>query len=63
MAESLGKMPFGKFRDQDIEEVPDYYLTWFIGEKKIVAEHGKLCEAIKKELQYRERFDCQIKGE
>lgn len=61
MAESLGQMPFGKFKDKDLEDVPDSYLQWFIGEDDIVARNKDLCDNIKKELKYRERFDLPVK--
>jgi uncharacterized protein (DUF3820 family) len=62
MAESLGVLPFGKFKGKDIEDIPDSYLEWFIGEEDIVSKNKILCENIKKELKYRERFDLNIEG-
>jgi uncharacterized protein (DUF3820 family) len=61
MAESLGQLPFGKFKGTDIEDVPDGYLKWFIGEDKIRADFPKLCENIKKELKYRDDFDLHVR--
>lgn len=63
MAESLGQIPFGKFKGKDLEDVPDSYLQWFIGEKNIVSQRFVLCDNIKKELKYREKFDLHIKEE
>jgi len=63
MAESLGKLPFGKFKGIDIEDVPDFYLTWISGEKWFIIREPKLCENIVKELKYRDRFDLHIKEE
>jgi len=60
MAESLGIMPFGKHKGKEIEEIPDSYLEWFVGEKDIREKNKTLCENIKKELKYREQWDCHI---
>jgi len=60
MAESLGHLPFGKYKGEDIEDVPDSYLRWFIGEDDIVRRNPVLCENIKKELAYRDKFDLNI---
>jgi uncharacterized protein (DUF3820 family) len=63
MAESLGKLPFGKYKGTDLEDVPDGYLRWFVGEDNIVSQNKILCDNIRKELKYREKFDLQIKEE
>jgi uncharacterized protein (DUF3820 family) len=60
MADSLGKLTFGKFKGQDIEDVPNSYLEWIIGEDWFKEKHPALGANIKKELEYRERFDLQI---
>jgi uncharacterized protein (DUF3820 family) len=56
MAESLGKMPFGKFKGHDIEDIPTWHLTFIKGEKWFQDNHKKLCENILKELKYRKQF-------
>lgn len=61
MAESLGQIPFGKFRGIDIEDIPDDYLKWVIGEDWFKVKFKTLCEIIKKELKYRDDFDLHIK--
>jgi hypothetical protein len=63
MADSLGKTTFGKYKGKDIEDVPDSYLEWFVGEHDIVAKNPLLCANIKKELGYREKFNLHIKGD
>lgn len=63
MAESLGQIPFGKFKGSDIEDVPDSYLKWVIGEDWFKEKFKDLCGNIKKELKYRDDFDLHIKEE
>lgn len=29
------KMPFGKFKDRELEQVPKYYLQWLLGNVKM----------------------------
>jgi uncharacterized protein (DUF3820 family) len=61
MAESMGKMPFGKYANIDMEDVPDKYLKWFIGERDIFERNKELCLNIKKELKYRDDFNLHVK--
>jgi len=63
MAESLGQISFGKFKGIDIEDVPDSYLQWISGEDWFKKKNVELCKNIKKELEYREKFDLHIKEE
>ncbi len=63
MAESLGQIPFGKYKDRDIEDVPNSYLIWISGEEWFITREPKLYENIKKELKYRNQFDLHIKDE
>ena len=60
MAESLGQIPFGKFKNQDIEDIPDSYLEWIIGEDWFKEKFKNIHTIIKKELEYREKFDMHI---
>jgi uncharacterized protein (DUF3820 family) len=60
MAESLGKITFGKFKEHDIEDIPDSYLNWIKGEQWFKIKEPKLCNAIKTELVYRNKFDLHI---
>ena len=51
------KMPFGKFKGKDIEEIPSSYLKWIaenIDEKK----NGDLVFEADKEYQWREKNNC-----
>lgn len=63
MAESLGQMPFGKYKDKDIEDIPNSYLNWVVGEDWFKVQHKELCANIRKELKYRKDFDIVIKEE
>jgi uncharacterized protein (DUF3820 family) len=46
------KMPFGHYKDQDIEEVPDSYLQWLWGQKPT----GEIKEHLREELLRREKL-------
>jgi hypothetical protein len=63
MADSLGRIPFGKFKGKDMEDVPNSYLEFLIGEMWFKQQHPMLAENIKKELLYRDRFNVHIKDE
>lgn len=56
MAESLWTFPFGKHKGQDIEDIETSYLEWISGEDWFKQKFKKGCEAIKKELDYREKW-------
>ena len=48
------KMPYGKFKGQEIESLPSTYLKWLaenIGES--TAERSKICTEADKEWQFR----------
>ena len=63
MAESLGQMPFGAFKGIDIEDIPNKYLEFIIGEKWFITREASLAENIKKELKYRKQWDINIEWE
>ena len=63
MAESLGQMPFGAFKGVDIEDIPNKYLEFIIGEKWFITRETALAENIKKELKYRKQWDINIEWE
>jgi uncharacterized protein (DUF3820 family) len=63
MADSMGRIPFGNFKGIDIEDVPDSYLRWIIGEDWFKEKFSTLCIVIKKELKFRSDFDQPIKDE
>ncbi len=54
------RMPFGKYKGIDIENIPSSYLLWVaenvINNSEIVAECNK-------EWQYREKYNCHIEEE
>lgn len=61
MADTLWKIPFGKYRDWDIEDVPDSYLIWLKGEVWLKEKFKDIVPIIEKELKYRNDFDLHIK--
>lgn len=61
MADSLWKIPFGKYKNTDVEDAPDSYLIWLKGETWFKTSFPEQCEIINKELKYRNQFDCHIK--
>ena len=63
MAKTLGKMPFGAFKGIDIEDVPNKYLEYMIGERWFLSRESELTENIKKELKYRKQWDINIEWE
>ena len=55
------KMPYGKFKGQDIEEIPSGYLKWLaenIDERN--PRNKEICLAADKEWQWREENDEHI---
>jgi uncharacterized protein (DUF3820 family) len=56
MADSLGQIPFGKYKGIDMEDVPTSYLEWIKGEKWFQTREPILHENILKELKYRKQF-------
>jgi len=62
MAETMWKLPFGKYINKDIEDVPDSYLIWITGEDWFKKKFAKQRIIINKELKYREQFDKHIEG-
>ncbi len=62
-AESI--LPFGQFKGQSIEDVPNYYLEWIVAEDITTAAncYNYLLEPVEKELAYRKEFDIFITEE
>jgi len=54
---------FGKYRDRNIEEIPDTYLDWLLGEKWFLEKYNHLVIPIAKELALRKRSDCHIRDD
>ena len=61
MADSMWKLPFGKYKNKDVEDVPDSYLAWLKGESWFKKQFPEQHTIISKELKYREQFDLHIK--
>ena len=57
MAESLGTIPFGKFKGKDIEDIETTYLEWVKGEDWFKKRFADLHKNILKELKYRTQFE------
>ena len=54
-------MPYGKFKNKPIEELPSSYLKWLA--ENIYDEYKKedsLCLAADKEYSYREKTECHF---
>lgn len=56
MAESLWVIPFGKYRDQDIENVPTDYLEFLLGESWFERKFADKVSVVKQEIKYRNDF-------
>jgi len=56
-------MPFGKYKDKSISEIPNSYLDWIIGEDWFInnSRNLKLIEEIEEELLIRKRSHIEIK--
>lgn len=52
------KMPFGKFKGKEIEEIPSSYLKW--GAENI---KGPISEVMDKEWQWREKYNEHIEDD
>ena len=57
-------MPYGKFKGQDIANVPSSYLRWIAENVEEKTPRGKkICLAADAEYQYREKNDGHISRE
>jgi uncharacterized protein (DUF3820 family) len=54
--ESLFVVPFGKFKNQPIEDISDNYLNWLIEQDFFQENHPEGVKAIMQELEYRDKF-------
>lgn len=57
-------IPFGKYKDRYIEEIPSYYLLWIaenLSEKNLFEK--RLIKACDDEWQWREKNNCHISKE
>ena len=55
-------IPFGQFKGQSIEDVPNYYLNWMLSEGMLEENscYNSLLEPVEKELAYRKEFNIFI---
>ncbi len=53
-------IPFGAFRDKDIEEVPSKYLTWLTNQDWFNDKHVQLSNEMVAELDWRDKMDRHI---
>ncbi|MDY0314760.1 MAG: DUF3820 family protein [Bacteroidales bacterium] len=63
MADSMFTFPFGKHKDEDIEDVPTSYLQWLVGEDWFRTQYPKGYKAVLSELKYRKDFDSEEDNE
>lgn len=50
------KMPFGKYRGKEIEDIPSEYLNWLAAG----CDNEEVATAADEEYQYREKYNCHI---
>ncbi len=48
-------MPFGKYKDYDIETVPNSYLEWLLEQEWVEEKYSHLIDVIEEELETRKR--------
>jgi uncharacterized protein (DUF3820 family) len=60
MADSLWILPLGKYRGKDIEDVPNWYLSFLLEQEWFISKFTDKIPIVEKELDYRERFDIVI---
>jgi uncharacterized protein (DUF3820 family) len=53
-------LPFGKFKDMSIEEVPSRYLVWLTDQDWFNDQYLQLSNEIVKELEWRDKWDRHI---
>lgn len=54
------KLPFGMFRDTDIEDVPDSYITWLLETDWFDKKFPQLVKPLDEELKYRQKWGYKI---
>ena len=63
VAETLDSIvPFGQFKNQSIEDIPDYYLEFLLSEDYLIegSVYNYLLKSVQDELKYRDTFDAHI---
>jgi len=53
-------IPFGKFKNKEIEEVPSKYLLYLIDQDWFNDKFVQLSNEVVKELEWRDKFDRHI---
>ncbi len=53
-------IPFGKFRNKDIEEVPSQYLLWLTDQDWFNDKHVQLSNKVVEELDWRDKMDRHV---
>ena len=57
MADSLYVMPFGKYKGQGIEDLPDSYLIWLAEQTFFERGYPDGLKAVETELKFRDKWD------
>lgn len=55
--------PFGQYKGETIEDIPNYYLDWFIETDFNHDRYDFMVVPVEKELAYRKEFNIYISGE
>ncbi len=55
-------LPFGKFRGQSLEDIPNYYLSYILDNNFLRGVYEYLLIPAEKELNYRKQFNIFIEG-
>jgi hypothetical protein len=65
MAETLWKLSrrFKAYAGQDVEDVPDSYLTWLETQDWFHKDFPKEASILRKELEYRDQFNLHIRSQ
>jgi hypothetical protein len=50
------KMPWGKYKGEEIEKIPSWYLKWIATN----CDNERICCEADKEYQWREKYDQHI---
>lgn len=54
-------MPFGVYKGKDIEDVPNSYFEWLLGQDWFNDKFPGLSNLVVKEMDWREKWDIRIK--
>ncbi len=59
------RIPFGKYKNELIEDVPNYYLDWLLSEDVLTKNscYAYLLQPVESEIDYRKTFNIYIEGE